>query len=74
MTEPYKRSYPDKLSYMNTLKKTKKTIRELYVCDATIIKCKMGAVNIVPVAFSLANYEFIWTWPLIGYCEVLEGV
>ena len=24
MTEPYKRSYPDKLSYMNTLKKNKK--------------------------------------------------
>jgi len=33
------------------------------------------AVKILPVAFSLADHEFIWTLPIIGICQMLvEGV
>jgi hypothetical protein len=27
----------------------------------------------LPTAFSLIDHEFIWTWPLIGFCQQLGG-
>jgi hypothetical protein len=32
------------------------------------------ALLTLPTAFSLADHEFIWTWPLIGFCQMLNGV
>ena len=43
-------------------------IGDFYVYDA-IIKLKKrvkGTVKILPVAYSMADDGFIWTWPLIG--------
>jgi hypothetical protein len=28
-------------------------------------------VKILPVPFSLTDHEFIWTWPLISFCQML---
>jgi hypothetical protein len=33
-----------------------------------------GVVKILPVVFSLADHEFIWTWPLIRFCQMLGGM
>ena len=34
-----------------------------------------GAVKTLQVAFSLAYHDFIWIWtqPLIGFCQMLGG-
>jgi hypothetical protein len=45
---------------MNAFLKNQQIIELYYVCDA-IIKNMKGAVKILPVAFSLADQEFIWT-------------
>jgi len=31
------------------------------------------AAKILPVAFSLADHEFIWIKPPIGFCQMLGG-
>ena len=31
-------------------------------------------VKILPVPFSLTDHEFIWTWPLIRFCQMLASV
>lgn len=45
---------------------------ELYVSNV-IIKNLKCTVNILPVAFSLADLKFILTWPLLGFCQMLVG-
>lgn len=36
-------------------------------------KSVKGAVKTLPVVFSLADHEFIWAWPQIRFCQMLEG-
>jgi len=35
--------------------------------------CTNTSVKIFPVVFSLADHEFIWTLPLIGFCQMLRN-
>ena len=46
---------------------------ELKVCKAYINNSTNGTVKTLPTAFSLIDHEFIWTWPLIGFCQPLGG-
>ena len=54
-----KRLYPDELPYWYK-KYENQTLREHYDCSA-IMKSLKGTIEILPVAFSLADHEFIWT-------------
>ena len=51
------------------------SFRELYICDEIILKKKdEGVVKILPAVvcvFSLADRDFIWTSPLVGFCHML---
>jgi hypothetical protein len=47
-------------------------IKLLNVCVAIIKKLERH-VDILPVVCSVADYEFIWAWPLIGFCQMLGG-
>ena len=53
-------------------KKFNQPIEELQVWIG-IIKITKGTDNILSAAFSLADHEFIWTWPLIRFCQMLGG-